>query len=571
MPTCLYRVRPAGALAEGPSRELLGSIAKLVAGSEHAPRYESFFAIPLDVSPFAPDLLHELTTKLASLAEDFDLVLIDFAWPRISGQYARSEWLLANAIRGAATRTPSARFLILVEELPTPAEQLSAAAEELGDTSLELLDLAGRWRCAGASRTDLVRSLEGLLTDKRSALEGFERRFIRWRGVFRRPGSPRDRFFKFQYTLKGAIGTEELSELLIAYVEARDPSALIYADPADPGWLQPSVQETAHSTRRPYCTLADIESHLQGRLPYDDTTVLVEEVLEAATGSGRACLVLPAFRDGVSLAEAEATLLRAGIREPSVLSVLMDDQTRRTGDETTDGSQWFRTVQFDRGHARTSVDYFIACPIEPLDPDEWQVAAARSMGEVLEMSMDIAGHTRTGIWSLIGDYPEGLEHPPPDSRAAIDVYPSLARLDPFDARWLIYLLIGRIRTLLNCEPAQVLLIMPVEENATTPLLQAASTMERLAVIGLDRDQIEGHRPIAPEDRDTIQRFRQLRVVSVDEATAGGHTRHRIDTIVKEIRGRPLDAAASVLRAGNSRRADIDLFHWVPYAATGGLP
>ncbi|WP_181338394.1 hypothetical protein, partial [Hyphomicrobium methylovorum] len=248
--------------------------------------------------------------------------------------------------------------------------------------------------------------------DSRSQLATFVSRFIRWRGVFRRPGRINDRHFKYQYALLDEVAYSELADLLEAYALEKEVDAVIFSDYAKPGWLEPSVMEFAQANDIPWASA----HHLDLKVDLVDPALrpwVSEAKQRLAATDSRPLVVIPAYRDGLSHTELDALLGRFGCHDYQLLSVIVDSDLAR--EHSVEGS-WYRTVEVPRGASSARVDFFLDAPIEPLPRGDWLIGVATTLDEIQEMAMEIEDASTAGFWSLLADYGAAAESPVPEGR-----------------------------------------------------------------------------------------------------------------------------------------------------------
>ena len=559
----ILRVRPASAIEEGPPAERLDELLRATHGDAVQVVRKLNFTIPLDASPYDEPIVARLRDTVVEALHDANVLLIDFCHPRIVAGYAVPEWILYRALAEAVVRvSDQARIIIYLETLPgrgekllglvpvdRPAEQIQFIDEDghtLG-TDLEAGPTADRLAHFFSGRTQvLAQSIRG--------------RLIRWRGVFRRPSRPHDRFFKYQYSLHGDVAYQELGELISEYLISINAATVVFSDYAFPGWLEPAVTEAAQRLGLPWAslaTLAEPEGSIDAALlrPVEDTRALL------ADAGTTVAVILPAYKAGLSHIEVERQLSVLGCDRFQLLAVIADQSLV---DRNEVEIKTFRSVRVPRGPDSFSVDFLLSAEIESLQSDDWLVKCAGVLGEVQEMSMDIRNYTRVAIWSLLADYPAGLERPVPGGRLPIRWYPSLADLHPWDAHWIAWLLVQQICERLNCTSNMLLLVVPSEGNASRRLAVEAERVEGVRVVSLSRSEIDGRVALSESAQTSIRDYEHLLVAAVDEASISGGTLTQISQRVQDVRGRGCDTSATMLNARIGEAPEVSLFDWAPY-------
>lgn len=529
----------------------------------------SLVTIALDASPHDDDVVGRVEAAIHAVLRDVDLVLIDFAHPRVVSLYAVPEWILYRALANVRLHmSDTSRVFVHMETVPGPGERLYGLfTVGAPTTEIQFIDQHGEAIGATVESPEVRARLEAFASAAHpSLLSSFVPRFVRRRGVFERPGRLQTRYFQYQYSLFSEIAYGMLAKLIQGYVEENDIDVLIYSDHARPGWLEPAIVEVNALTGLPWASVAHLD--LEDDSDVDDALIpLVAEARERVRDrSSRVGVFLPAYRDGLTHGEVEAVLHQMGCDDFALLAVIADSSMLST--EGPSGS-WWRSMTVSRG-AKQHVDYFFDAPIDSLEAEHWSVRAAKTLNESGPMSMDGEEFTRVGLWSLLAHYGAGAEHPVPTGRPGVRWYPQLAEMEDWDAHWLLHLLVREVCATLQCEPIKLLLVAPDEANASPRLMEHAKRIPDLRAVTISRDEILGRVPLNETAVEAIRAYERAYIVAVDESRITGGTLDAISARVREQRGRPCDAEATVISTQDGpaqSRPSVSLFSWSPILRT----
>lgn len=567
---CILRVRPTFAQSEGPSSQRLHDLLKSIALGPVEVTRKDGFTLALDASPVDDELVNRLADSIRELLSVAPSLLIDFGQPRIAAGYAVPEWILFRALNAARRRfSPSHRVYVYLETLPDEGEQLSQLLPSAtGSDQIQFVDSSAETQGTELGRPDVALALEDYLEGQvRGLASKLQERLVRLRGVFARYTPETRRHFRYQYHLPGEVAPRELSQLLMRYFQDYQISTIVYSDRAAPGWLEQSVAEAAGLLGLAWSDVRNLP--VSADLVDPALRPAVDATRQNLTDTNeRVCVVVPAYRDGLTHSEVESTLRSFGRTDFTVLAVILDEERAYTHQNPTEATDlWHGRAELGWGPARKKiVDYLCTAPVTPLEADDWMVSAARTMGEIQEMSTLHVEPTKIALWSLLCDYDVGEERPHPQSRPPVRWFPLLHDLDDWDAEWLISLVLRRVRERFDCQDNQILLIMPDEENASQPLARAVKRGVGGSIATVPRDALDGTSELDSETRQLIKDYEMLRIVAVDESTITGATLDRISALVESERRRRCDMQVAIFKAAQATHPDqIDaLFSWRPY-------
>lgn len=560
----LLRVRPGSATAEGLSHEQLASLVRHLASDGSPPTWSENFTVPLNASPLDDQIVSRLADKICRHLEVSPRLLIDICYDRGIECYAMLEWIVYRAIE-TTHRVLGSRLsvVVLCSSLPKPPAKLSLVEtdEELAErvTFIDQFGLSGSQPSRDSQLATLVSSSG---SDLRRI---FQRRVLRRRGVFASTRSSESHSYRYYYDLPNRHALSELTELLTMYLEERSANVVLFSDAAVEDWLEECI--AAASTRVGALWAASNSFRVPPTELDPSVRLTMEAIDEAATaGDAQVVLILPAYRHGRSLGGLVEQCQSLGVNEFYCLSIFLDDSHPNVVVDQNGHDDDFAAASVPLGaDVRQRIDFLVSTPIAAVQADSWEVRAARAVGE-LSLGSQAPRISKVGLWSLLNDYPVGLESLLPSSRAAVRWFPQFADLDSWDSYWIADALVGLVLEAIPCVREQLLLIMPDEPNGSRPIGRAIEDRLGVRVAMVPRDVLKGEGIVKPETASLISDFRSLKIVALDESSVTGTTFMQIDALVSEITGRPCDLRACVLEArapDAQMRADVTLMSWEP--------
>jgi hypothetical protein len=574
-PRCgLLRLRPASAEALGPSPDELDRLIAVLWPEDSEQHHVPYnFPVSLDASPLDEGLVERLHGAMSQEIRDKETLLVDLSQKRSVELYSVLDWLLFRALLKLLPRLRSGQTItVFVDVLPQPGDKLYGLTSDLDPESyITFLDSHGvilgrQSTSSNMGRKDLLKDL--LRRPNAGLPEIFASRLLRQRGVFRGTSQGETRYYRYRYVVTGKHAQTELVEILKDFFSECDVDGVIFSNAYRNDWLEPCVSAAAGLVGMAWSSLETLAMSREQVMPALHELWDRMHVLFAEENESRFCVIVPVFRDGRSLQSILRHVPEAARDRVVPLAVLMDDARVEV-----EGDDWFGTVTFPMGPRDMIVHYLHAVPMREVSADDWTVAAASILDEIVEADeVTSSDQTRIAFWTLFDEYPTGIEEPSRKGRDAVRWFPLLENLTHWDALWAANLLLERAIEFLNCDRSEILFVIPVEKNASLALRIALESRLGVAVVGVTRKTIDGETELPSRDRIRIQNYRAFKVIAVDESFIGGRTLSEISDIVMDCRGRGVDLRLALLGAGEPPSDPTQhacVYRWSPLLHVAG--
>lgn len=461
----------------------------------------------------------------------------------------------------------------LLREVPTVADVMN---DVLRDLSIKdrIVVVTPDGQLAG--NTNLPRDTDGLLT---AVVPSTERlpvgdNVIRRRGVHRSLGPEANpSYYLFQYDLL-PDGERAVVAAFMEFFRANGPHLVIFDASNSSDWFSSWVLRAAFELRLPCVDVHDLtgsskrtvsgsEPFLEDRvselLESDDTVVAL---LSASVDSGA---TLARMLDSLKVTQ------RANARLLSVFGNESRSSTRPHADR--EGGQ----SVFQVGKEEHTVEYLVGVTFRPLSVNDWKVAAAVRMGEVIETrpsdgsfygenSLEV---TRTSIWSLLEDLGASREKQVPGHRTGVSHFPDLASLDPYDAHWVAEAVVERMVIAGNRVRGSLVFIVPDQD---TGALHLASALRLRCDVEVVRGVIDtgGDASFSAEDVDRLEMLRASHFVAFDESAVTYGTLRALSRAFESVLLRGVEHHAVVVDLGPPETKPspfTSLIAWQPFGRT----